>query len=217
MFDLKGYEASLLEGAWMTLQVSLLSVVLAMALGMIGAVSKLSRYRMAKRLATLYTTVVRGIPDLILMMLLFFGGQVFVNFLCTQINEYLNDWVLQGNAQHEWTAYVPEYVDISPFIAGVLTIGFIFGAYMTETFRGAILAVDRGQLEAAAAYGMTPWQVFRRVLFPQMVRTGSRNDPAAVHLLHGCCLDLPSFYCIFDHPAQMGRTSLFDSDEVSHV
>ena len=170
MFDLKGYESSLLEGAWMTLQVALLSLFLAAVLGMFGALAKLSRNRMAKGVATFYTTVVRGIPDLVLMMLLFFGGQVFVNFLCTQINEGVNNWLTQGNPQHEWTAYVPEYIDISPFIAGVLTIGFIFGAYMAETFRGAILAVDKGQLEAAHAYGMSPFQVFRRVLFPQMVR-----------------------------------------------
>lgn len=170
MFDLKGYESSLLEGAWMTLQVALLSLSLAAVLGMFGALAKLSRNRMAKGVATFYTTVVRGIPDLVLMMLLFFGGQVFVNFLCTQINEGVNNWLTQGNPQHEWTAYVPEYIDISPFIAGVLTIGFIFGAYMAETFRGAILAVDKGQLEAAHAYGMSPFQVFRRVLFPQMVR-----------------------------------------------
>ena len=170
MFDLKGYESSLLEGAWMTLQVALLSLTLAAVLGMVGALAKLSRNRMLKGAATFYTTVVRSIPDLVLMMLLFFGGQVFVNFLCTQINEGVNNWLTQGNPQHEWTAYVPEYIDISPFLAGVLTIGFIFGAYMAETFRGAILAVDKGQLEAARAYGMSPFLVFRRVLFPQMVR-----------------------------------------------
>ena len=170
MFDLKGYESSLLEGAWMTLQVALLSLCLAAVLGMLGALAKLSRNRMHKGVATCYTTVVRGIPDLVLMMLLFFGGQIFVNFLCTKINEGVNNWLTQGNPQHEWTAYVPEYVDISPFIAGVLTMGFIFGAYMAETFRGAILAVEKGQLEAARAYGMSPFLLFRRVLFPQMVR-----------------------------------------------
>ena len=170
MFDRKGYESSLLEGAWMTLQVALISVALAVCLGMIGALAKLSRIGFARRLATFYTTLVRGIPDLVLMMLLFFGGQVFVNFLCSTVNEHLNDWLGAGNPNWEWHAYLPDYVDVSPFIAGVLTIGFIFGAYMTETFRGAILAVDRGQLEAAHAYGMTPFQVFRRVLFPQMVR-----------------------------------------------
>ncbi len=63
-----------------------------------------------------------------------------------------------------------EYIDINPFIAGVLTIGFIFGAYMTETFRGAIIAVNKGQLEAGYAYGMSSFKVFRRILFPQMVR-----------------------------------------------
>lgn len=166
MFDLKGYEGSLLDGAWMTLQVALLSVLLAVVLGMIGALAKLSRARTARRLATFYTTLIRGIPDLVLMLLLFFGDQAFVNWLCGVINNNLNDWLKPA----DWTTYVPDYVDISPFTAGVLTIGFIFGAYMTETFRGAILAVDKGQLEAAHAYGMRPWQVFSRVLFPQMMR-----------------------------------------------
>ena len=63
-----------------------------------------------------------------------------------------------------------DYIDINPFIAGISTIGFIFGAYMTETFRGAILAVNRGQLEAGYAYGMSGIQVFSRILLPQMVR-----------------------------------------------
>lgn len=170
MLDLKGYETSLLEGAWMTLEVALLSLLLAMGLGMLGALAKLSAFRPARQLATLYTTLVRGVPDLVLMMLLFFGGQVLVNNLCSWGNDWLNGWLGGGDPQHEWVAYLPEYVDVSPFIAGVLTIGFIFGAYMAETFRGAILAVDKGQLEAAYAYGMRALQVFRRVLFPQMVR-----------------------------------------------
>ena len=167
---LKGYGAVILDGAWLTLQLALSSMALAIVLGLIGVALRLSPVRWLAWLGDLYATVIRGIPDLVLMMLLFFGGQVFVNFLCGSINEHLNDWLTQRNPAHEWTSYVPDYVDISPFIAGVLTIGFIFGAYMAETFRGAILAVDRGQLEAAAAYGMTPAQVFRRVLFPQMVR-----------------------------------------------
>lgn len=62
---------------------------------------------------------------------------------------------------------LPDYIDISPFVAGVATIGFIFGAYMTETFRGAILAVDKGELEAARAFGMRATQVFVRILFPR--------------------------------------------------
>jgi len=61
-------------------------------------------------------------------------------------------------------------IDINPFVAGVITLAFIYGAYFTETFRGAFQSVPTGQIEAAMAYGMTPWQVFRRVLFPQMMR-----------------------------------------------
>ena len=167
---MQSYFWVILHGSLLTVGVSLLALLVAVIFGLAGAAAKLSGKPVLVGLATLYSTIIRGIPDLVLMMLLFFGGQVFVNFLCTFINERLNEWLAQGNANHEWTAYVPEYIDISPFIAGVLTIGFIFGAYMAETFRGAILAIDRGQLEAAAAYGMTPAQVFRRVLFPQMVR-----------------------------------------------
>ncbi len=89
-----------------------------------------------KLLAQVYTTVIRGVPDLVLMLLVFFGGQVFDQ----------SDRPLFG---------YDEYIDINPFIAGVSTIGFIFGAYMTETFRGAILAVNKGQIEAANAYGMS--------------------------------------------------------------
>lgn len=170
MLDLKGYESSLLQGAELTIQVALLSLLLAVTLGLLGALAKLSTFKPARWLATLYTTVIRGIPDLVLMMLLFFGGQVLLNNSLTALNEKLNSWLRADNPAHEWTAYVPDYIELSPFIAGVLTIGFIFGAYMTETFRGAILAVDQGELEAARAYGMTKGQVLRRILFPQMMR-----------------------------------------------
>ncbi len=151
MFSLHGYGPSIFEGTILTLEVSLVSLFFAMVLGMAGALAKLSRSVVLRGLATLYTTVIRGIPDLVLMLLVFFGGQVLVN----QIAPVLG---------------YDDYIDINPFIAGVLTIGFIFGAYMTETFRGAIIAVNKGQLEAGYAYGMSSFKVFRRILFPQMVR-----------------------------------------------
>ena len=170
MIDLKGYEWSLVEGAWITLQVALLSLVLAMILGMLGALAKLSPYRPARAIATFYTTVIRGIPDLVLMMLIFFGGQMLLNDSLYRINEFLNEYFASSDPNHEWTSYLPDYVEISPFIAGILTIGFIFGAYMAETFRGAILAVDKGELEAGKAYGMSSFLSFRRILLPQMIR-----------------------------------------------
>lgn len=170
MIDLKGYEWSLLEGAWVTLQVALLSLGLAMLLGMLGALTKLSKLGWLRGIATVYTTVIRGIPDLVLMMLIFYGGQMLLNNSLYGMNEWLNEYMAGQNPDHDWTAYLPDYIDVSPFIAGILTIGFIFGAYMAETFRGAIMAVDAGEMEAARAYGMSSSLAFRRILLPQMIR-----------------------------------------------
>ncbi|KOO03651.1 ABC transporter permease [Vibrio nereis] len=170
MLDLKGYEASILKGAMVTIEVALLSLVLAVVLGMLGALAKMAPYKWARAIATIYTTVIRGIPDLVLMMLIFFGGQILLNNTLYSINETLNEWFASSDPNHEWTSYLPDYIDVSPFIAGVLTIGFIFGAYMTETFRGAIMAVDKGELEAAKAYGMSSVKTFYRILLPQMIR-----------------------------------------------
>jgi len=151
MFALYGYGSSILEGTLLTLEVALASLIVSALLGILGALSKLSASRSLRIMAQAYTTLIRGIPDLVLMLLVFFGGQVFINQIGPMVG-------------------YEDYIDINPFIAGVLTIGFIFGAYMTETFRGAILAVPKGQIEAAYAYGMTGWQMFRRILMPQMVR-----------------------------------------------
>ncbi|EGQ7790129.1 ABC transporter permease [Vibrio cholerae] len=170
MLDLQGYEASILKSALLTIEVAVLSLLLAMLLGMLGALAKMAPYRWARAIATLYTTIIRGIPDLVLMMLIFFGGQILLNNGLSWFNEFINQWLTARDPNHEWVAYLPDYVDISPFVAGVLTIGFIFGAYMAETFRGAILAVDKGELEAAKAYGMSAAMSFRRILLPQMIR-----------------------------------------------
>ena len=148
---LHGFLPSLLEGAVVTLTVALASLAIAVLLGLAGAAMKLSASRALKTVASIYTTVIRGVPDLVLMLLIFYGGQLAINELAPKFG-------------------YTEYVDINPFIAGVWTIGFIFGAYLTETFRGAIIAIPPGQREAGIAYGMTPLQVFVRITFPQMVR-----------------------------------------------
>ena len=145
------YILSILHGSWLVVQVGLASLVVAMVLGLLGALGKLSSHRPARWLATAYSTLIRGIPDLVLMLLLFYGGQIGLNALLERLGEF-------------------DYVEIDPFAAGVLTIGFIYGAYMTETFRGAILAITRGQMEAGMAFGMSRWQVLRRITLPQMVR-----------------------------------------------
>lgn len=148
---LHGYGASLLEGALLSLTVALASLAIALVLGLAGAVAKLSRVRPLRWLAEAYTTLIRGVPDLVMMLLIFYGGQVLINHL--------------GERTGWW-----DYLDVDPFVAGVLTIGFIFGAYLTEVLRGAFLAVPPGQKDAALAFGMTPRQVLWRVVGPQMLR-----------------------------------------------
>lgn len=170
MQELLNYQSVLLQGAWLTVQVALLSLLLAVTLGLLGALAKISHSRILRLIATLYTTIIRGIPDLILMLLIFFGGQMLINSLSYTINESLNEYFTHYDASHEWYAYLPDYIDISPYFAGIVTIGFIFGAYMAETFRGAILSVEKGQIEAAKAYGMSKYKIFFRVTFPQMMR-----------------------------------------------
>jgi His/Glu/Gln/Arg/opine family amino acid ABC transporter permease subunit len=144
------YLPLILKGMLLTIELAVLSLLISVLLGMIGALAKLSRSRIAQSVATTYTTIIRGLPDLVLMMLIFFGGQIIVN----NIGEKLG----------------LEYIDVNPFIAGVLTIGFVFGAYMAESFRGGILAVSRGEIEAGYAFGMTPMKVFMRITLPAMVR-----------------------------------------------
>ena len=138
-----------LEGMVLTIEVALLSLLIAVILGLVGAMAKLSKSRIARSSANVYTTLIRGIPDLVLMTIIFYGGQIQVN----NIGDLLG-----------W-----EYIDISPFVAGTLTIGFIFGAYMTETFRGGILAVSKGEIEAAHAFGMKRREVFMRITLPLML------------------------------------------------
>ncbi|MBT5979742.1 MAG: ABC transporter permease [Acidiferrobacteraceae bacterium] len=145
------YRNLLLSGTAVTVQLALASLTLSVLLGLIGASAKLAVNPIPRRIAGIYTTLVRGVPDLVLMMLLFYGGQQVVNDL--------------GAATGWW-----DYVEINQFIAGVWSIGFVFGAYMTETFRGAILAIPRGQIEAGISCGMTPLLIFRRITWPQMVR-----------------------------------------------
>ena len=148
---MSAYYWSILNGALLTVAVSLAALTVAIVLGLMGAAAKISGNTPLEALATVYTTIIRGIPELVLMLLVFYGGSIGINNLLE----------LSGTGIT---------LDIEPFSAGVLTLGFIYGAYMTETFRGAILSIPRGQFEAAAAFGMGPVQAFVRITLPQLVR-----------------------------------------------
>ena len=147
---LYGYSQVIIQGTLVTLELALSSVVLAVVIGLIGAGGKLSKSRLISGIFGCYTTLIRGVPDLVLMLLIFYGLQIVLNSLTESL----------GMAQ----------IDIDPLSAGIITLGFIYGAYFTETFRGAFMAVPRGQIEAATAFGFSGGQIFRRILFPAMMR-----------------------------------------------
>ncbi|MCX0501151.1 histidine ABC transporter permease HisQ [Erwinia billingiae] len=147
---LYGYSEVILKGALVTLELALSSVLLSVILGLIGAGAKLSSNRALRLIFEGYTTLIRGVPDLVLMLLIFYGLQIALNQLTDALGV--------------------DQFDIDPMVAGIITLGFIYGAYFTETFRGAYMAVPRGQIEAATAFGFTSSQTFRRILFPGMMR-----------------------------------------------
>ena len=140
---LYGFSGVILQGALVTLELAISSVVLAVIIGLIGAGGKLSQNRLSGLIFEGYTTLIRGVPDLVLM-------QIALNTVTEAM----------GVGQ----------IDIDPMVAGIITLGFIYGAYFTETFRGAFMAVPKGHIEAATAFGFTRGQVFRRIMFPAMMR-----------------------------------------------
>lgn len=151
VFDLQGYGWMLWAGLKVTLMVGVCSLVLAIIMGLLGAWGKLSRSKAAIVAANTYTTVIRGVPELLLLLIIFYGTPTLVQNVAANLGHDI-------------------LLDFNPFIAGVLTLGFIYGAFATEVFRGAFLAVPKGQTEAARAIGMSPMLAFRRILLPQIWR-----------------------------------------------
>ncbi len=151
MLDLKGYGWMLWDGLQLTLLVGVCALLLAIAMGLLGAWGKLSGNPVARGAANTYTTVIRGVPELILLLIVYYGTPTLIQDIAEGFG-----WDI--------------IINVNPFIAGVMTLGFIYGAFSTEVFRGAILAVPRGQIEAAYAAGMSRATMVRRVLLPQVWR-----------------------------------------------
>lgn len=148
--DFAGYEKLILQGVYMTIKLSLCALLFCLILGIGGALAKLSKSRHLRAIGYVYTTVVRSVPDLVLMLIIFYGLQTLVSLTAPKLGF--------------------GYVELDPFISGVITLGFIYGAYFAETFRGAILSIHRGQFEAAKSYGLGKTKTFIYITFPQMMR-----------------------------------------------
>jgi octopine/nopaline transport system permease protein len=146
-----GWGDEMLRAALMTLAVSVSSTLLGLVLGTLGAAAKLSVIPPLRWLAEGYTTIARGVPELLIIYLLFFGGSGAVMFVAGLFGYH-------------------GYIELNAFTIGTFAIGAISGAYSTEVIRGAVLAVPPGQVEAAKAIGMARGLIFRRIMFPQVAR-----------------------------------------------
>ena len=151
MLDLKGYGWMLRDGLEMTLSVGVSALGVAVVFGLLGAWGKLSSSPLARSMAGTYTTVIRGVPELLLILIVYYGTPTLIQNIAASLGYDI-------------------IIDVNRFVAGIATIGFIYGAFATEVFRGAVLAVPKGQLEAAYAIGMSRPQVVRRILLPQVMR-----------------------------------------------
>ena len=151
MLDLQGYGWTLLRGLEMTVIVGVCAMIMAILFGLLGAWGKFSHSRLANWLADTYTTVVRGVPELILLLLVYYGIPKLIQDSAAALGYDVR-------------------FDLNPFVAGVFTIGFIYGAFCTEVLRGAFNSVPRGQIEAARAIGMNQILTFRRVQLPLAMR-----------------------------------------------
>lgn len=147
--DPPGWGGALLTGAVTTVAISASAFAIGLVFGLFGAMGKLSGNRPVGLLLKLYTGTIRAVPELILIVGLYYAGTDGLNRLLLALG-------------------MPP-VEVNGFVAAVAVLGFVQGAYMTEVLRGAILAVPAGQIEAARAFGMSPFLRFRRVTLPALL------------------------------------------------
>lgn len=135
----------------LTLLVALAGFSVGTVFGALAAAGKLSGSRLARGVADTYTTVLRGVPDLLVIYLFYFGGSAALSALARPFG-------------------YDGFVGMPPFVTAALAIGVVNGAYQAEVLRGGYQAIARGEIEAARAFGFSRWPMFRRIVAPQVLR-----------------------------------------------
>ena len=151
-----GWGDELFRATLMTIAVSITAMLIGFGFAAIFTPLKLSKFKSLNLIANIYTTVIRGVPELLVIYLFFFGGSGAIMFVASMFG--YND-----------------YIEINAFVTGSFAIGIISGAYSTEVFRGAIQSIDKGQFEAAKVLGFSKFKQFYKIVLPQMLRLAIPN------------------------------------------
>ena len=151
-----GWGDELFYATLMTIAVAITAMLIGFFFALIFTPLKLSKNKFLNLIANSYTTVIRGVPELLVIYLFFFGGSAAVMFVASIFG-------------------YGEYIEINAFITGAFSIGIISGAYSTEVFRGAIQSIDKGQFEAANVLGLGKFGKFFKIILPQTLRLAIPN------------------------------------------
>ncbi len=151
-----GWGDELFRATLMTIAVSITAMLIGFIFAAIFTPLKLSKFKFLNLIANIYTTVIRGVPELLVIYLFFFGGSGAIMFVASMFG-------------------YNEYIEINAFVTGSFAIGIISGAYSTEVFRGAIQSIDKGQFEAAKVLGFSKFKQFYKIILPQMLRLAIPN------------------------------------------
>ena len=151
-----GWGDELFRATLMTIAVSITAMLIGFSFAAIFTPLKLSKHKPLRLIANVYTTVIRGVPELLVIYLFFFGGSGAIMFVASMFG-------------------YNEYIEINAFVTGSFAIGIISGAYSTEVFRGAIQSIDKGQFEAAKVLGFSKFKQFYKIILPQMLRLAIPN------------------------------------------
>jgi len=151
-----GWGDELFIATLMTIAVSITAMLIGFTFALIFTPLKLSNNKFLNLIANSYTTVIRGVPELLVIYLFFFGGSGAIMYVAS---------IFGYN----------EYIEINAFITGAFSIGIISGAYSTEVFRGAVQSIDKGQFEAAKVLGLSKFAKFYKIILPQVLRLAIPN------------------------------------------
>jgi len=155
-FGKTGWGDELFYATLMTVAVSITAMLIGFLFAAVFTPLKLSKYKSLNLIGNFYTTVIRGVPELLVIYLFFFGGSSAIMYVASIFGYF-------------------EYIEINAFTTGSLAIGIISGAYSTEVFRGAIQSIDKGQFEAAKVLGVSKFGQFYKIIMPQMLRLAIPN------------------------------------------